>query len=98
METPRQWIIKSLYGWENNIYLHGKNRTLDALEGNKPVTFQIIEPTKYGGHVRAVVDNLPVQLTKKQIRWSEMPYYLQPSNSFQPRRYAQGSHNITVTE
>jgi len=94
----RTFIIKSLYGWDSNVYMHAKNKTLDALEGKKPVTFQLIEPTKYGAHVRAIVDNLPVHLTKKQIRWSELPYYLYPTKGFyEPALFLkQGSHNLPV--
>lgn len=97
LHTSRSFAIKSLYGWENNIYHHAKNKTLDALEANKQVIFQIVDPTNYGGHIRAVVDGLPVHLTKKQIRWSTLPHYLFPTHiSEKPMKM--GSHNVPVID
>ena len=94
----RTFIIKSLYDWDSNIYFHSKNKALDALESNKPVTFQLVDPTNYGAHIRAVVDNQPIYLTKKQIRWSVIPLYLYPPDGYRKPKisFKAGNHNLPV--
>lgn len=86
MIANREFVRQQIFADRGSkFYTSAADNTLDALEDRKPVKFQLIEVTKYGCHIRALVDNKAYHLTKSSVRWTDVPHYFHRDLARWPR-------------
>jgi len=99
MIANREFVRQQIFADRGSkFYTSAADNTLDALEDMKPVKFQLIEVTKYGCHIRALVDDKAYHLTKSSVRWIDVPHYFKHWSEIDRTSRQKMPTTIEVTE